>query len=452
MLKIKDSPTRSEFLSAYDEKIDEYNQTNTEVLPNTIRLQCLRMCIMQDKTLYNAYTGFLTSKRSSHGPTWQPAYDEFYRILQNNAAMLDSGSKTSYKANSSIFDNDDDDDDDDDYDDMVAYFTQRHPSDINAYFAQRGPRRRQRPTSKHHHRNVRFPDDLRRELPTEFLRAFNSLKVTIQHRICSLFSTNKAEKNSELVVRQRHFDFDATNSDDDTLYLSSNSIEHSDSSFEDQSWHLPDYSDGEIDGADESDDDNNSESSTTELAVNRLKSSLKRAPGIRSHKLNQLGGRKKKKETLPTFRSLRPGAPTKVLANDLCYITKKDGTRLATLNFASLKRYANANANAKAQSNSVNFSVTMAQSYAHFSATGDDDNDKSDTTTFDGNCFYECTEAPNITYHTTINLRAIYNTIMSLIDGGANGTIGGKDMTLMWYRMDHKRVNVGVANLSLIHI
>ena len=167
-----------------------------------------------------------------------------------------------------------------------------------------------------------------------------------------------------------HLDLDDITSDDDTLYLSTNSIEHSASSFEDQSWHLPAYSDGEIDGADESDDDNNSESSTTELAVNRLKSSLKRAPGIRSHKLNQLGGRKKKKETLPPFRSLRPGAPTKVLANDICYITKKDGTRLATLKYA----------NAKAKANSMNFSVTMAQSYAHFSATGDDDNDKSDTT------------------------------------------------------------------------
>ena len=62
--------------------------------------------------------------------------------------------------------------------------------------------------------------------------------------------------------------------------------------------------------------------------------------------------------------------------------------------------------------------------------------------------FYDCMSDTNpaITYHTTINLRAIYNALMALIDGGANGCIGGKDMTLLYYHLHHKRVNVGVAN------
>ena len=67
MLKVKDFPTRASFLSGFDAKIDDYNQTNIDALPNSIKLQCLRLCIMQDTTLYNAYTSYLTTQRTTKG-------------------------------------------------------------------------------------------------------------------------------------------------------------------------------------------------------------------------------------------------------------------------------------------------------------------------------------------------------------------------------------------------
>ena len=54
--------------------------------------------------------------------------------------------------------------------------------------------------------------------------------------------------------------------------------------------------------------------------------------------------------------------------------------------------------------------------------------------------------ASNATYVTRVNLRDLYKELLALIDGGANGCIGGTDLTLLWYHMYHKRVNVGVAN------
>ena len=86
--------------------------------------------------------------------------------------------------------------------------------------------------------------------------------------------------------------------------------------------------------------------------------------------------------------------------------------------------------------------------YHYFSELNDDAEDDESKSEFEGNSFYNCMSDtdPAITYHTTINLRAIYNALMALIDGGANGCIGGKDMTLLYYHLDHKRVNVGVAN------
>ena len=50
-----------------------------------------------------------------------------------------------------------------------------------------------------------------------------------------------------------------------------------------------------------------------------------------------------------------------------------------------------------------------------------------------------------ITYETTVNLRKVGETIKALIDGGANGGIGGEDMTLVGFHPEHKKVNVGIA-------
>ena len=82
--------SRSRFKILYEKIVDEYNQTNINALPNSIRLQCLQLCVMQDPTLYNAYTSYLTTQRTTKGHAWQPSYDEFYQCMRENADMLDA--------------------------------------------------------------------------------------------------------------------------------------------------------------------------------------------------------------------------------------------------------------------------------------------------------------------------------------------------------------------------
>ena len=50
-----------------------------------------------------------------------------------------------------------------------------------------------------------------------------------------------------------------------------------------------------------------------------------------------------------------------------------------------------------------------------------------------------------VTYETSVNVRKVGESIKSLIDGGASGGIGGKDMTLIGFYPEHKKVNVGIA-------
>ena len=140
---------------------------------------------------------------------------------------------------------------------------------------------------------------------------------------------------------------------------------------------------------------------------------------------------------MPKFNSLKPGDPIKMLANDKLYLTNTDGQRLGAV-IAKLEQ--------KGNERKSNYNVKMA--YHYFSDVDKDDEDDENKSEFEGNCFYDCMSDtnPNITYYTTINLRAIYNALMALIDGGANGCIGGKDMTLLYNHLHHKRVNVGVVN------
>ena len=48
-------------------------------------------------------------------------------------------------------------------------------------------------------------------------------------------------------------------------------------------------------------------------------------------------------------------------------------------------------------------------------------------------------------YVISVNATKVYNEPLALMDGGANGGIGGRDMRLMSYNTDGRRVNIGIA-------
>jgi hypothetical protein len=49
------------------------------------------------------------------------------------------------------------------------------------------------------------------------------------------------------------------------------------------------------------------------------------------------------------------------------------------------------------------------------------------------------------TYVAFVHASQFLNKLLTLMDGGANGGIGGRDMKLMSYNMDGRRVNIGIA-------
>jgi hypothetical protein len=49
------------------------------------------------------------------------------------------------------------------------------------------------------------------------------------------------------------------------------------------------------------------------------------------------------------------------------------------------------------------------------------------------------------TYVASAHAREFFNELLVLMDGGANGRIGGRDMKLMSYNTDGRRVNIGIA-------
>jgi hypothetical protein len=48
-------------------------------------------------------------------------------------------------------------------------------------------------------------------------------------------------------------------------------------------------------------------------------------------------------------------------------------------------------------------------------------------------------------YITSAHASKFFSEPLAIMDGGANGGIGGRDMKLMYYRTDGRRVNIGIA-------
>ena len=92
-IKIGDFATRSLFIQEYSTIIEYYDETNTAVMHNSMKLMFLRNATVQDKDLVTLYTAYLSSKRVAGGvmqPNYTPDYAEFFSIIKHHAELLDS--------------------------------------------------------------------------------------------------------------------------------------------------------------------------------------------------------------------------------------------------------------------------------------------------------------------------------------------------------------------------
>ena len=176
---------------------------------------------------------------------------------------------------------------------------------------------------------------------------------------------------------------------------------------------ISDASDGE-DAADF--DINNLETADDEEEVTVHKASakptyiLRKAPGNKSHKTNRRRGR-----ALPKKSNLLVGEPIRFLAAKPYQVVDQQGKVVCTIH---------GNLNHQANKPRQQYQIKKARTYEHyFSNIPMDDGD--------GN------QQP-VTYE-------VGESIKALINGGANGGIGGENMTLIGFHPEHKKVNVRIA-------
>ena len=83
-IKIADFATRSLFIQEYSTIIEYYDETNTAVMHNSMKLMYLWLAAVQDKDLTTLYTAYLSAKRVAGGvvnPNYTPDYAEFCLVL-----------------------------------------------------------------------------------------------------------------------------------------------------------------------------------------------------------------------------------------------------------------------------------------------------------------------------------------------------------------------------------
>ena len=102
-IQVSHFPLKLLFLHEFATIIDYYNDTNTAVLDNSMKLQYLRLAVMQDKDLQGLYTSYLASMRTAGGVVnhnYTVDYAEFFEVIKQHAELLDS-TNTRQRSNSS---------------------------------------------------------------------------------------------------------------------------------------------------------------------------------------------------------------------------------------------------------------------------------------------------------------------------------------------------------------
>ena len=260
---------------------------------------------------------------------------------------------------------------------------------------------------------VRIPTNLWKGLPMEFQQAWPKLTDAQQHQIGSL--CGKSMKNSELSVYQAHNGpgvYFAPPAFNPSYYA----ISQASSVDDDSSFVLSDASDGEsgvdIDSLEIEDESRDDQQLTVQKAA-----AMKKAPGNKIHSANG-----KRRKSLPKKSSMAVGAAARFMAAPPYQIIDQQGKVVLLFN-----------ADARHQINKCDqYQISMAKTYKqYFSKIPMNETDNN---------------TQLITYETSVNLQKIKESIKALIDGGANGGIGGtEDLTLIGFHPEHKKVNVGIA-------
>ena len=95
-IQISHFPLKTLFLHEFATIIGYYNDTNMAVLDNNMKLQYLRLAVMQDKELQGLYTSYLVSMQTAAGVvnhSYTVDYAEFFEVIKQHAKLLHTQEK-----------------------------------------------------------------------------------------------------------------------------------------------------------------------------------------------------------------------------------------------------------------------------------------------------------------------------------------------------------------------
>ena len=292
---------------------------------------------------------------------------------------------------------------------LQAFLAEKHYDDVEVDVLQAFAAFQQRRAPKKG--GVRIPRDVYGPLPKEFKRGWDSLTGEQQQQVAKdSFPKNEDRQqasNSQVQVYQSH-QFIPNEHVAAMYHVSQASLSyHDDSSYDIGT----DHSDGESFDADDDD------ASTQELTVKAAKQ-LQRAQGAAGTNAKS----KHRNRNRPPKSQLPGGSAIKMLANQASPIMR-DGKVVGHM-YSHTPNAPN------------NMQAKMAiMSYEFFS-----------TIPCPETPVHENNDGLAATYtHTLQANKGKLEVIRALVDGGANGGIGGRDMKVIAWHPQHRKVNIGIA-------
>jgi hypothetical protein len=391
-LRMSDSPKRHAFMILFQDTCNRYDTLSGMPLTNDLKKTLLQKAITHDTALTNSWNTVNEVRRAVGGKSATPStYNDFYTFLvtQSKTHDLTTPFKRSTRhANQTIIDtfdfgsNDSDIDNDSVINDFIANMSvQNQPMTEEVVNALQVFSTFQR---------CRNGPARQRDLDSEIPQPLYG-EVSRELRSAWSREDNKIKKRI-LQCKQQVTKKDATKNSELGVYMMDSEGYASDS---DASAYLDSTyaydNDGTDNGAAET-----SDNESTDLTVNAAASRQRRPPN---------GGILKKREKLLKKTDLAIGDPRRFMANKQIPFRDDKGNIMGHFTYAAtmarLSRF---------DEIPLPISIPRQDSYT-------------------------------ISAHVT----KFFNEALALMDGGANGGIGGRDMKLMSYNSDGRLVNIGIA-------
>jgi hypothetical protein len=394
-LKIVDFPSRHAFLVSFHDVANRYDQLADVPLAASFKRTLLQASIMHDTALLNSWNKVNEVRRAVNPSAPPTSYSEFYTFLVTQAKTHDiaipfkRSTRHAHRANFDSFsDGTDDIDNDDDsvLDDVIAHMSiQNEPMNEDVVNALQVYSTFQRRRNNNGPARKRDPEA---EIPHPlYSEVFRELKSAWSHEDTNI--KKRILQCKQQAPKQQDPKQGAKKNAELGVYMieAEGYASESDASAWSEATYGYDNDDASVDNVEPAEEE------VTDLVVNAAAS-------------------RQRRPRTPTGGILPSADPRRFLANKATPVRSKEGKIVGHFTYgANMAKLMNV-AKALYRLDQIPSSVPI----------------------------------PNEgIYYASAAARKFFSELLTLMDGGANGGIGGRDMKLMSYNTDGRRVNIGIA-------